>query len=114
MQQPISAVYAKDDMIFLACTLRSQQRDFTVFQGPTKHGLGLCCPPPSWTFILDSGCDLRASFLSIQQLCLPSEILLSAIDIPLQKRNSDNGNLTHFELKISGESEAELLNKPTS
>ena len=40
-------------------------------------------------------CELL--FLSIQQLCLPSEILLSAIDIPLQKRNSDNGKLTKLQ-----------------
>ena len=97
MQHPIWAVYAKDE---ISCMhFEKQPRNFTVFQGPTKHGLGLP-PRPGRTFILDSDCDQK-SFLSIQQqLRLPSaEILLSAIDIPLQKRNPDNGKSDPFRIE---------------
>ena len=87
-------------MKYLACTLRSSRAISQSFRDPQNMALAFLPPPPGRTFILDSDCDQK-SFLSIQQqLRLPSaEILLSAIDIPLQKRNSDNGKSDPFRIE---------------
>ena len=120
MHNPIYATYAKDDMSCMHCESPISHSS-RVFQGPNFFPLwnmalapaGFCQQTPHcWTFIRDSGCAPpplpAAVFLSIQWLRLPREILLSVFDIPVQKRNSDNGIFDPFQEIVSGEGRVKI------
>ena len=107
-------------MICLVCTVRAQ---FHILPGSSKvpissHYETWPWPRPAFvskppvTVIRDSGCAPpplpAAVFLSIQWLRLPREILLSVFDIPVQKRNSDNGIFDPFQEIVSGEGRVKI------